>query len=76
MFIVKCVPGEESLIYGEMALLEPEVPIITRELLERNIIVAAIHNHWLCDRPRVMHLHFEVRMNPIDFANRVVCVLP
>ncbi|MCM2583037.1 DUF1259 domain-containing protein [Bacillus stercoris] len=41
------------------------------ELHEFGIIVTAVHNHWLFDKPRLMYIHFESIDKPINFALKV-----
>lgn len=67
-------PADEngnSLITGEMVLLENEVYPISNEITNAGIIVGAIHNHWLFDEPKLIYIHVEAVMNPATFANKV-----
>lgn len=47
----------ESLITGEMVLLEQEVPAVTNHLTSSGIVVSAVHSHWLYDNPKLMYIH-------------------
>ncbi len=40
-------------------------------LRKHGIIVTALHNHWLFDKPRLMYIHFESIDGPISFAKKV-----
>lgn len=60
-----------ALNLGETVLLQEEVNPFLEELRERDIIVTAIHNHWLFEEPRAMYMHFESIEPPLDFARKV-----
>ncbi len=60
-----------ALNLGETVLLQEEVNPLLTELRERNIIVTAIHNHWLFEEPRAMYMHFESVEPPLVFAKKV-----
>lgn len=60
-----------ALCSGETVLLEEEVnPFISR-LRKHNILVTALHNHWLFERPRLMYIHFLKIDHPLQFAKDV-----
>ncbi|WP_252504347.1 DUF1259 domain-containing protein [Sporosarcina sp. Marseille-Q4943] len=60
-----------ALNLGETVLLEEEINPLLTELRRRNIIVTAVHNHWLFDEPRAMYMHFESIEPPLQFARKV-----
>ncbi|WP_408010438.1 DUF1259 domain-containing protein [Pseudalkalibacillus sp. A8] len=60
-----------ALNLGETVLLQKEVNPLLTELRERDIIVTAIHNHWLFEEPRAMYMHFESVEPPLQFARKV-----
>lgn len=60
-----------SLITGEMVLLEEEVYKTVNALSNSGIDVSAVHNHWLFDTPKLMYIHMEAIMNPVEFAKKV-----
>lgn len=60
-----------SLNLGETVLLEKEINPLLTELRKRDLIVTALHNHWLFDEPRAMYMHFESVEPPLDFARKV-----
>ena len=60
-----------SLNLGETVLLQEEINPLLTELRKRDIIVTAIHNHWLFDEPRAMYMHFESVEPPLQFARKV-----
>lgn len=60
-----------SLCSGETVILQSEINRFISKLREHDIIVTAVHNHWLFDKPRLMYMHFESIDKPISFANKV-----
>lgn len=60
-----------ALNLGETVLLQEEVNPLLTELRKRNIIVTAVHNHWLFEEPRAMYMHFESIEPPLEFAKKV-----
>ncbi|NLY76145.1 MAG: DUF1259 domain-containing protein [Firmicutes bacterium] len=59
-----------TLNLGETVILQDEINPFISELRERNIIVTALHNHWLFDEPRLFYIHFESIDQPLDFAKK------
>lgn len=54
---------------GESVVLQREINPLMTALRKREIIVTAVHNHWLFDEPRLMYMHWEnVGMDPFEFA--------
>ncbi|MGM0878784.1 MAG: DUF1259 domain-containing protein, partial [Bacillota bacterium] len=45
-----------ALNLGETVLLQEEVNPLLTELRKRDIIVTAVHNHWLFEEPRAMYM--------------------
>ena len=60
-----------ALNLGETVLLQEEVNPLLTELRKRNIIVTALHNHWLFEQPRAMYMHFESIEPPLEFARKI-----
>lgn len=63
------------LITGEIGLLENEVPYVVSSLSNANIIVSAVHNHWLYDSPKLIYIHMVSIMNPEVFITKLAQVL-
>jgi len=61
----------EALCSGETVILQTEINPFISKLREHNIIVTAVHNHWLFDQPRLMFMHFESIDHPLSFARKV-----
>lgn len=60
-----------TLNLGETVILPREVNPFIDVLRSHDIIVTALHNHWLFERPRLMYIHFEAIDNPLSFARNV-----
>jgi len=60
-----------ALCLGETVLLQEEVNPFMTVLRENGIIVTALHNHWLFEKPRLMFMHFESIDEPLNFARKV-----
>ncbi|NEU32012.1 DUF1259 domain-containing protein [bacterium LRH843] len=60
-----------ALCLGETVILQEEINPFMTVLREHGIIVTALHNHWLFDKPRLMYMHFESIDRPLSFASKV-----
>ncbi|WLD94002.1 DUF1259 domain-containing protein [Alkalihalobacillus sp. AL-G] len=60
-----------ALNLGETVLLQEEVNPLLTELRKRDLLVTAVHNHWLFEEPRAMYMHFESIEPPLQFAKKV-----
>lgn len=60
-----------ALCLGETVILQEEINPFMSALREQDIIVTAVHNHWLFDKPRLMYMHFESIEEPLTFARKV-----
>lgn len=56
-----------TLNLGESVLRQAEAETVILVLRENGIIVTALHNHWLFERPRLMYVHWEAVMQPERF---------
>jgi len=62
---------DNGLNLGESVVRQREINPFMTELRKRGLIVTAVHNHWLFDRPRLMYMHWEnAGLDPIDFARK------
>jgi hypothetical protein len=64
-----------ALTTGDLVLLQDEVPDFVLQLLNRGIIVSAVHNHWILDDPHLIYVHVESITEPRSFARRLAEVL-
>lgn len=56
-----------TLNLGESVLRQREANTVMSVLRSSGIIVTALHNHWLFDKPRLMYMHWEAVMDPARF---------
>ena len=59
-----------ALCSGETVIHQSEINPFISKLRQHGIIVTAIHNHWLFDRPRLMFMHWESIDKPLSFAKK------
>jgi hypothetical protein len=64
-----------TLNLGETVILPREINPFVDSLRENGILVTAIHNHWLFDKPRIMYIHWESIDDPISFAQKTASAL-
>jgi hypothetical protein len=62
---------KKALNLGETVILQEEINPFIDVLRENDIIVTAVHNHWLFDNPRLFYIHFESIDKPLAFAEKV-----
>lgn len=60
-----------ALCLGETVILPKEINPYISVLRTYNILITALHNHWLFNNPGIMYLHFESIDDPISFAYKV-----
>ncbi len=60
-----------ALNLGETVVLQSEANRFISALRRRDIIVTALHNHWLFESPRTLFIHFEAIKRPLQFARDV-----
>ena len=51
--------GKDAILDGDLVLTEEEVGPVFTKLRKEGIEVSALHNHLICETPRVMYLHIE-----------------
>ncbi|MFC4557278.1 DUF1259 domain-containing protein [Virgibacillus kekensis] len=59
-----------ALNLGETVILQKETQAFISALREQDLIVTALHNHWLFDDPRLMYIHWESVEPPLEFAKK------
>ena len=60
-----------ALNLGETVILQEEINPFISALRDNDIIVTALHNHWLFENPRLFYIHFESIDEPLEFAEKV-----
>lgn len=61
---------DEVLAISELPLLEHELGPVERYLMNLGGVISAIHNHWLYDNPKVYYLHWQIRGDYEQIAER------
>ncbi|HUS02461.1 MAG TPA: DUF1259 domain-containing protein [Chitinophagaceae bacterium] len=67
--------GSSGMLMGDVVLLESEFKNVLKKLDEKGIDVAAIHNHILGEKPKIMYLHVMSMGKPTDLFNSLKEVL-
>ncbi len=49
--------GGEAMVMGDLVLLQKEINPVISALAEADVIVTALHNHFLAENPRIMYIH-------------------
>ncbi len=49
--------GTEAMVMGDLVLLQREINPVISALVEANVNVTALHNHFLREGPRIMYMH-------------------
>ncbi|PFA69171.1 methyltransferase [Bacillus sp. AFS015802] len=60
-----------ALNLGEVVLLEEEIQSFSKRLIQKGVIISALHNHWLFAKPEIMYIHFQSVEPPLRFAHKV-----
>jgi hypothetical protein len=63
--------GGQTLVMGDMVLLEDQVNPVMSTALDSGLEVTALHNHFLWDSPRVMFMHIDGRGDSDALARAV-----
>src|SRR5256884_9884092 len=64
----KQVSDTETMLMGDLVLLESEVSPVLGKLQDGGIEQTALHNHLLHESPRVMYMHIAGRGTPATLA--------
>ncbi len=62
--------GKDTMVMGDLVLLEKEVNPVISALEEANIQVTALHNHFFYEQPRIMFMHIGGMGDPVRMAQR------
>ncbi|WP_188208121.1 DUF1259 domain-containing protein [Alkalibacillus aidingensis] len=64
-----------TLNLGETVILQHEINPFVERLVEQDIQLTAVHNHWLFEDPRLMYIHFQSIEPPLQFAKKTANAL-
>ncbi|CCW03646.1 hypothetical protein EBGED10_3610 [Bacillus sp. GeD10] len=53
---------------GEIAVLQEEISSFMKSIVQQEIIVSALHNHWLYMTLLIMYIHIQSVEPPLNFA--------
>ncbi len=67
--------GSSGMLMGDVVLLESEFENVLKKLEEKSLDIAAIHNHLLGEKPKIMYLHVMSMGKPLDLFNSLKEVL-
>lgn len=60
-----------ALNFGEIAVLQEEIPAFIHAIVQQGIIISALHNHWIFMEPTILYLHIQSVEPPLNFAKKV-----
>jgi hypothetical protein len=60
-----------DVMMGDLVLTEDEVNPVMSALLQNDLDVTALHNHFFWEQPRVFYMHVHGMGSPADLARRV-----
>src|SRR6266481_3019934 len=64
-------PGSDSMVMGDLVLVEDEVTPVMSSLENNGVQVTALHNHILHETPRVMYMHIGGHGDAVKLASAV-----
>lgn len=67
--------GSSGMLMGDIVLLESEFKNVLKKLDEKGLDIAAIHNHLLGEKPKIMYLHIMSMGEPMNLFNSLKEVL-
>src|SRR2546425_10110166 len=60
--------SKDTMVMGDLVLLDEEVPKVMSGLLERGLAVTALHNHLNEMSPHVMYMHYSGQGDTVQLA--------
>jgi hypothetical protein len=63
--------GSESMMMGDLGMLDSEEPAVVAKLVELGLGVTAIHNHLVGEKPAIKYLHFSGSGDAADLAGKI-----
>lgn len=64
----------ESMMMGDLVLLDTEVPKVIAKLVEEKLDVTAIHNHLINETPNIKYIHFHGSGDAVQLAEKIKSV--
>jgi hypothetical protein len=63
--------GGHDVLMGDLVLTQEEVNPVMSALLDHDLEVTALHNHFFWDEPRVFYMHVRGHGQAVDLANEI-----
>jgi hypothetical protein len=67
--------GGESMMMGDLCMLDSEEPAVVAKLVALGLGVTAIHNHLLGEKPAIKFLHFSGSGDAVTLAGKIKQVI-
>ncbi len=67
--------GKESMMMGDLVLLDTEEGIVVAKLVASGLSITAIHNHLTNEKPAIKYIHFSGNGDPLKLAAEIKSVL-
>jgi hypothetical protein len=67
--------GNESMMMGDLVLLDTEEATVVAKLIASNLSITAIHNHLTNEKPAIKYIHFSGSGDPMKLAASIKSVL-
>ena len=67
--------GNESMMMGDLVLLDTEEAAVVSKLVSSGLSITAIHNHLTNERPAIKYIHFSGSGYPLKLAGSIKSVL-
>jgi hypothetical protein len=67
--------GNESMVMGDLVLLDAEVSTVVNRLVAAHFAITAIHNHLINEKPNIKYIHFSGSGNALQLADSIKSVL-
>ena len=67
--------GNESMMMGDLVLLDTEEAAVVSKLVSSGLSITAIHNHLTNEKPAIKYIHFSGSGDPLKLAASIKSVL-
>jgi hypothetical protein len=67
--------GSESMMMGDLVLLDTEVPMVESKLISSGLRLTAIHNHLINEKPAIKYIHFSGSGDALKLAESIKSVI-
>jgi hypothetical protein len=67
--------GNESMMMGDLVLLDTEEGMVVAKLVSSGLSITAIHNHLTNEKPAIKYIHFSGNGDPLKLAAAIKSVL-